>query len=97
MLLFNCSNLAKESPMFVRQFFIAGDGESRTLNVDLTSSPVGMEFRNDKTPAYAFLRSASGSNCEVSLSIEGRILTFEFTEPPAKGERVDVVVELYYS
>jgi hypothetical protein len=95
-LLFNVANLPKEPPMFVRQFLIAGDGDSTRLRVDLEKSPVAMEFKLGNMPSMAFMRSAIGSNCEVILRMEGSHLVFEFSKPPVVGERVEIIVEFYY-
>jgi hypothetical protein len=95
MLLFNCTNLKSESPMLVKKFVIIGDGESKVLHVDLEKSPVGMEFRGAKYPAYVFMRGSIGPEVMIRMETSYHV-GFEFSRPPAKGERTEIDVEFFY-
>ena len=93
---FNVGNCKGENPMFCKKFAFAGDGESAVVMIDLTSSPVGMEFKNSKYPSVAYAKNGSGKGCDVSLSLVERFLTVEFPEALAAGDRVDLDIEFWY-
>jgi hypothetical protein len=81
--------------MATRRFTIEGDGESMTLRVDLTKSPVMMNFNLNK-PTVVYARDGRGAGCDVYLSIEGTILKFDFPDPIPVHERVSLDVEFLY-
>ena len=94
MLIFNCTNIKSESPMFAKKFYIGGDGQGKSLRVALDKSPVAMDFRGGKVPSCAFLRHSAGPEC--LLTMEDAVLAFEFARPPALGERAEIEVEFFY-
>lgn len=96
--LFNCSNVKNEPPMFCKRFIIVGDDISKVLSINLTKSPVGLTFIGDNTPSTVFPRNGIGVNCGLdALTIIGTTIKFEFTQAPVSGQRVEVEVEFYYS
>lgn len=59
---------------------IYGDGESRTIAIDLSKPPFGLNFTS-KLPTYAVIINPS-DNPGVSMTVVGSKLNFIFDEPP---------------
>ena len=97
MILFNASNVERQSPMVTKKFFVFGDGETKEIVIDLTRSPVAMTFVGGKAPVYAYVVERQGGSGEVLIHTWDGKLRLEFTAPPASDQLIALDVGFYYA